>query len=158
MRKRAILISATLLAAGTLLGAMVISTGAQERQFEPAAGTVSALTPAQLAERLLYRRAVEAAFWGMPAVNAQLMYDAVKQVGGDFNQIVYWSRPLSSKNQTLTPNPNTIYVFPFYNTKDVGPMVLEIPPADEGSITGSIDDAWQTAQEDVGPAGVDKGK
>ena len=38
-------------------------------------------------------------------------------------------------------------------------MVLEIPPADDGgSITGSIDDAWQTALEDVGPAGVDKGK
>jgi hypothetical protein len=38
-------------------------------------------------------------------------------------------------------------------------MVLEIPPAEEGaSITGSIDDAWQTALEDVGPAGVDKGK
>lgn len=37
-------------------------------------------------------------------------------------------------------------------------MVLEIPPADEGSITGSVDDAWQAALEDVGPAGVDKGK
>jgi hypothetical protein len=36
--------------------------------------------------------------------------------------------------------------------------VLEIPPADSGSITGSVDDAWQTAIEDVGPAGVDKGK
>ena len=48
---------------------------------------------------------------------------------------------------------------PFYNTKDAGPMVLEIPPAsDEESITGSIDDAWQEALEDVGPAGADKGK
>ena len=37
-------------------------------------------------------------------------------------------------------------------------MVLEIPPADGGSITGSVDDAWQAALEDVGPAGVDKGK
>ncbi len=38
-------------------------------------------------------------------------------------------------------------------------MVLEIPPAGkEASITGSIDEAWQTAIEDVGPAGVDKGK
>ena len=52
-----------------------------------------------------------------------------------------------------------IYLMPFFNTKDVGPMVLEIPPADRrGSITGSIDDGWQTALEDVGPAGVDKGK
>ena len=38
-------------------------------------------------------------------------------------------------------------------------MVLEIPPAgEEESITGSVDEAWQTAIEDVGPAGVDKGK
>jgi hypothetical protein len=37
-------------------------------------------------------------------------------------------------------------------------MVLEIPPADEGSITGTVMDVWQCALEDVGPAGVDKGK
>ena len=36
---------------------------------------------------------------------------------------------------------------------------MEIPPAGaEGSITGSIETRWQTALEDVGPAGVDKGK
>jgi hypothetical protein len=40
----------------------------------------------------------------------------------------------------------------------VGPVVLEIPPADDGSITGNVDEAWQAALEDVGPAGVDKGK
>jgi hypothetical protein len=37
-------------------------------------------------------------------------------------------------------------------------MVLEIPPAEGGSLTGSIDDGWQIALDDVGPAGVDKGK
>ena len=56
-------------------------------------------------------------------------------------------------------HPDTIYLNPFYNTKDVGPIVLEIPTADENaSITGSVDDAWQTAIEDVGPTGGDKGK
>src|SRR4029077_15627368 len=39
-----------------------------------------------------------------------------------------------------------------------GPMVLEIPAAGEGSITGSIMDCWQTPLEDVGPAGVEKGR
>ena len=113
----------------------------------------------QLAERALNRRAIEAVVWGMPAVNAQLMFDAAKNSDSDFNQVVLWSRPLTWKNQTLTPNPNTIYVFPIFNTKDSGPIVLEIPPAgDENSITGSVDDGWQTAIEDVGPAGVDKGK
>jgi hypothetical protein len=116
-------------------------------------------TSAQLANRTKHRRAVEAVIWGMPAVNFELLCQAMLQAKGEFNQIVYWSRLPDWKNQTLTPNPNTIYVFPFFNTKDAGPMVLEIPPADEkGSITGSIDDAWQCALEDVGPAGVDKGK
>jgi hypothetical protein len=80
------------------------------------------------------------------------------KAGGDWNQVVYWSRPPDWKNQTLTPNPDVIYVFPFFDTKEVGPMVMEIPPAGfDGSITGSVDDGWQTAMEDVGPAGVDNG-
>jgi hypothetical protein len=113
----------------------------------------------QLDQSTVHRRAIEAVVWGMPAVNAQLMFDAAKNCGASYNQVVFWSRPVTWKNQTLTPNPSTIYVFPIYNTKDAGPMVLEIPPADkENSITGSVDDGWQTAIEDVGPAGVDKGK
>jgi hypothetical protein len=112
----------------------------------------------ELAERTLRRRAVEAVIWGMPAVNFDLLCQAMVKAKGAYNQIVYWSRLFDWKNQTLTPNPDTIYLFAFINTKDVGPVVLEIPPADEGSITGSVDDAWQTAIEDVGPAGVDKGK
>jgi hypothetical protein len=47
---------------------------------------------------------------------------------------------------------------PFFNTKDVGPMVLEIPLADDGVINGTIMDVWQVPLEDVGPAGLDKGK
>ena len=117
------------------------------------------LPPEDLEKRAVERRAVEAVIWGMPAVNAELMFQAMPAARVDFNQVVYWSRPINWKDQTLTPNPDTIYLNPYYNTRDVGPIVLEIPPAsDEGSITGSIDDAWQTALEDVGPAGVDKGK
>ncbi|HEY6293545.1 MAG TPA: DUF1254 domain-containing protein [Terriglobia bacterium] len=83
----------------------------------------------------------------------------VSATQGQLQPIVYWSGLPSWKNQTLTPNPDAIYLMPFINTKDAGPVVLEIPPAgDDGSITGSIDDCWQTAIEDLGPAGVDKGK
>jgi hypothetical protein len=114
-------------------------------------------TSAELARRLLQRRAVEAVIWGMPAVNFELLYQAALKAGASWNQVVYWSRRLDWKNQTLTPNADTIYLFTFINTKEVGPVVLEIPAADEGSITGSVDDAWQTAIEDVGPAGVDRG-
>ena len=51
----------------------------------------------------------------------------VRKVNGGFNQVLYWSRLLDWKNQTLTPNPDVIYLMPFFNTKDVGPVVLEIP-------------------------------
>jgi len=117
-----------------------------------------AYSPEDLARRTMERRAVEAVIWGMPAVNFDLMYQAMaRETKGRWNQIVYWSRPLDWKNQTLTPNPDTIYLMPFFSTRD-GPIVLEIPPADNGSITGTIMDSWQVPLEDVGPAGVDKGK
>ena len=110
-------------------------------------------------QRNIERRAVEAANWGMPVVNYDRMFQAFKAAGSDFNQIVYWSGLFDWKNQVLTPNPDTIYVLPFFDTKEVGPVVIEIPPAgDDGSITGTIMDVWQAALEDVGPAGVDKGK
>ena len=116
------------------------------------------LSAEDLARRTIERRAVEAVIWGMPAVNAELMFQAMRDARADFNQVVYWSQPASWKNQTLTPNPSTIYFMPFFNTKRSGPMVLEIPQTYGGiSISGSIDEAWQTAIEDVGAAGMDKG-
>src|ERR1044072_3385099 len=111
-----------------------------------------------LARRTIERRAVEAVIWGMPAVNLDLMLQAAIRSGARPNQIVYWSRLPDWKNQTLTPNPDVIYLMPFFDTKDAGPMVLEIPPADGGVINGTIMDAWQVPLEDVGPAGVDKGR
>jgi hypothetical protein len=124
-----------------------------------APGHTQNFTADDLARRTIERRAIEAVVWGMPAVNYDLMYQAmVRETKGTFNQIVYWSRLPDWKNQTLTPNPDSIYIMPFFNTKDAGPMVLEVPPADDGSITGTIMDCWQSALEDVGPAGADKGK
>ena len=102
---------------------------------------------------------MEAIIWGIPVVNYDLMFQSmVRDAKGRVNQILYWSGLADWKNQYLTPNPDTIYFMPFFSTKDVGPLVLEIPPADDGSITGTIMDSWQTALEDVGPAGADKGK
>lgn len=109
-------------------------------------------------EQAIYSSAFNAVIWGMPAVNSELMHQSLMGAKGDYNQVIYWSGLINDKNQTLTPNPDVIYINPMYDTRK-GPVVLEIPPAEgASSITGSIDDAWQTAIEDVGPAGVDKGK
>lgn len=115
------------------------------------------LSPTQLADRMLHRRAVEAVVWGMPVVNFDLMFQAFAKLGGDWNRIVWWPGLLDWKNQTLTPNPDVIYLMPFFNT-EAGPVVFEVPPADDGVFNGSVMDRWQAAVEDIGPGGVDKGK
>jgi hypothetical protein len=115
-------------------------------------------TADEVSKRVIEARAVEAVIWGMPAVNYDLMLQEFKRTGGKENQIVYWSRPLDGNNQTLTPNPDSIYFMAFYNTKD-GPVVLEIPPADEdGSINANIVTTWQMPLADGGPYGTDKGQ
>jgi hypothetical protein len=111
-----------------------------------------------LARRSIERRATEAVIWGMPIVNYDLMVqELLTKTKGKVNQIVFWSRPLDWRNQTLTPNPDSIYFMAFYNTKD-GPIVIEIPPAEGGSFNVNIVDAWQMPIEDGGPYGADKGK
>jgi hypothetical protein len=117
-------------------------------------------TSDQLKQRAIERRAVEAVNWGMPAVNTDLMLqEMLGKTAGKVNQIVYWSRPLDWHNQTLTPNPEAIYLMAFFNTRDAGPIVLDLPPAgDDGTLNGNIVDFWQMPLEDAGPSGADAGK
>jgi len=112
-----------------------------------------------LNSRTIEHRAVEAVIWGMSAVNTDLMrQEMLTKTSGQVNQFIYWGRPLDWHNQTLTPNPDTLYFMAFFNTKDVGPIVLEVPPGDaNGSLNGNIVTVWQTSLEDVGLLGIDKG-
>jgi hypothetical protein len=116
--------------------------------------------PAQnLNDRTQHARAVEAVIWGMPAVNYDLMLQQMlTKTPGKVGQVIYWGRPLDSKNQTLTPNPDALYFMVFYNTKD-GPIVLDLPPGNaNGSFNGNIVTLWQMPLEDAGLLGLDKGK
>jgi hypothetical protein len=116
------------------------------------------VTENELRQATIRRRAIEAVIWGIPAVNYALMFQAaIRELRCGRNQIVYWSGLLDWHNQTLTPNPDAVYLMPFLDTRD-GPVVLEIPPADgSGAIIGSVMDGWQVPLEDVGQAGADQG-
>jgi hypothetical protein len=87
-----------------------------------------------------------------------MLQEMLTKTEGRVNQIVYWGRPLDWRNQTLTPNPDAFYFMAFYNTKDVGPVVIEVPPANGGSLNGNIVNVWQMPLEDAGLLGADKGK
>ena len=136
----------------TTVAALVVATGLT-------GASAQAFTPDQLAERAVERRAVEAAIWGMPAVNYDLMLqEMLTKTEGKVNQVIYWGRPLDWRNQTLTPNPDTLYFMAFLNTRDVGPIVIEVPPAgDGGSMNANFVNVWQMPLEDAGLLGVDKG-
>lgn len=54
--------------------------------------------PVDFEEQLIYNRAFQAVIWGMPAVNSELMHESLIKVKGDYNQIVYWSKLINSKN------------------------------------------------------------
>jgi hypothetical protein len=111
-------------------------------------------------DQLMRSRAAEAVIWGMPAVNYDLMLqEMLTRTTGKVNQMIYWGRPLDWKNQTLTPNPDTLYFMSFLNTKDAGPIVIEVPPAGpDGSLNANFVNIWQQPLEDAGLLGVDKGK
>ncbi|MBV4359042.1 DUF1254 domain-containing protein [Pinibacter aurantiacus] len=121
--------------------------------------TTTSFIPANIKEQMMYQRALQAVIWGMPAVNYDLMLqEMLTKTAGKQNEIVYWSRPVDWHNQTLTPNPDAIYFMIFFNTKDAGPLVISVPPADGvSSFAGNIDNVFQMPLEDAGPYGADKG-
>src|SRR5262245_50329635 len=117
-------------------------------------------TADEVHQRSVHRRAVEAVIWGMPVVNYDLMLqEMLTKTPGKVNEMIYWGKPLDWKNQTLTPNPDTLYFMAFLNTKDVGPIVMEVPPAGpDGALNANFVNVWQQTLEDAGLLGMDKGK
>jgi len=122
----------------------------------PAAAQTS--SPEKTNDQTLEQRAVTAAIWGMPIVSVYAMRQAYfRDAKANYNDIVFWSKFSDWKNQTTTPNSSTHYVYFNFNTKE-GPVVVEIPPAVEAGLFGSLLDAWQVPLVDVGPRGEDQGK
>ena len=85
-----------------------------------------------LRERLNYSRAVESIIWSMPLMSYKAMRDGHKQDGGvGYNVVAYNSQVQDWRLQITTPNNTTPYVMAFWNVED-GPVVIEIPPTEEG--------------------------
>jgi len=112
----------------------------------------------ELARRSIERRAVEAAIWGIPLVSMAAMRAAFfRDAGARYNDIVYFSQPADWRFQFTTPNASTYYVYFNFNTKD-GPVVLELPSAEDAGLFGSFVNAWQEPIVDIGPEGEDRGR
>jgi hypothetical protein len=152
-RRSMLLTGTTVLGGGLALAAT--SASAQQAMPVPQPPSVALRansTPDDLTSRMLFRRAVDAVIWGLPLVGE----DAVKQAyfrdgKANYNDIVWWPKGGGWKNQSPTPNVNTRYMYVFCNTKQDGPLVMELPPAVPGaSFYGTIEDAWYVPLVDIG--------
>jgi hypothetical protein len=135
----------TKLASAFIISLLLLAQSATTQNTTP-------LTSEELNRRTIERRAVDAVIWGLPLVGE----DAVKQAyfrdgNANYNDIVWWPKGGGWKNQSPTPNVNTRYMYFFINTKQDGPVVVELPPAVSGaSFYGTIEDAWYVPLVDIG--------
>jgi len=140
---------------------LVISATAVALAFASAAGATPDRSPRPdpIEREMLVQRAAQAAIWGMPAVGIRdIVVGTRRELGGDLGDIVYFSKPMTSRHGFLTANNVTPYVVASLTTKD-GPIVVEVPAAaDKASYFGTFVDAWDVPIADVGPPGDDKGK
>jgi len=93
-----------------------------DSSYDEGDGALSVLRdyPAEeLAKHIIKRRAIETVIWACRR-STSIFCIRAGSAGGAWNQVVYWSRLPDWKNQTLTPNPNVIYVFPFFDTRKWG--------------------------------------
>ncbi len=109
--------------------------------------------------KIMVQRATQTAIWGMPAAG---MIDFLKGIrrdlGGDYNDIVYLNKPFDSKHGFLTANDVTAYAWAAM-TSEPGPLVIEVPAAtDKVNYFGTIVNAWDVPIADVGPDGFDEGE
>ena len=134
-----------------LLLMTIISTApAQAQRFD--------LQKADVRDRMIYHRAIDAAVWAMPLMNYKFYRDALIDAGVRANDVGYFSKVQDWRFQTATPNNTTPYIMTWWTVKD-GPIVVEIPAATKDvGIFGTIMDAWQRPLDDVGAAGRDKGR
>ncbi|MBA7543354.1 hypothetical protein ES705_35685 [subsurface metagenome] len=99
-------------------------------------------------------RGVDAFLKGIPGASVRGLIMGVKNMGGDgFNKIYITETLLDSKSLFLTANTSTIYISPYIDLKENGPMVMEVP----SGMLGAFNDAWFRYIADIGPFGEDKG-
>jgi hypothetical protein len=118
------------------------------------------LSAEDLAKRTIHRRAVDAVIWGQPIVSFDAMRQAYfRDAKAKYNDVIWWPKGAGWKNQSLTVNTSVRYIYFFFNTKEDGPVVLDLPAGVDGaSFFGTITDAWFVPLVDIGKSGEDNGK
>ena len=131
-----------------IIGLVALTQSATAQNAKP-------FTSKELESRTVYRRAVDAVIWGVPAVNLDMMRQAYfRDAKASYNDIVWWPNASGWENQSLDVDTSVRYLYFFCNTKSDGPIVVDVPPAvAAASFYGTIMDSWQVPLVDLGLKG-----
>ena len=125
---------------------------------KPSAVRVAEIDYSTRLERLLQRRAIEAAIWGIPLVRFDAMRQAFfRDAQAIYGDIAYWLEPVDWRLQLAVASTLSNHVYCNFNTR-TGPVVIELPPAPGVRLTGSLVSGWESTLVEVGHEGFDKGR
>jgi len=118
-------------------------------------GVPSKATAENVYDYLDRMRGVDAFMKGIPGASVRGLIVGLEEAGvNQYNKVGITKSLLDSKSLLLTANTSTIYVTPYINVKESGPVVMETP----AGMLGAFNDAWFRYIADIGPFGEDKGK
>jgi hypothetical protein len=124
-------------------------------KLELSAGYPSKATAEKLYDEMDFHRATQAFLWALPAVGFHALHLAHLHAFDAQDGDVVLYQDLKDKAGMLTPNITTLYVFSFWNMKERGPLVVEVPA---GATAGGVLDLWQRPLTDTGQTGPEKGR
>jgi hypothetical protein len=143
----------TLLIAPSFVGAETIDTRVGKLELD--IGYPTKATAEQLYDVMDFQRATQAFIWALPAVSFHALHLAhLNSFGAKDGEVVLY-RDLKDKAGMLTPNITTLYAMSFWNMKEQGPLVIDVPA---GATAGGVGDIWQRPLTDTGQTGPEKGQ
>lgn len=142
-----------LLAAPSLIQAQSVDSRIGKLELD--VGYPTKATAAKLYDEMDFQRATQAFIWALPAVGFHALHLAQLNSFDAKDGDVVLYKDLKDKAGMLTPNITTLYAVSFWNLKEQGPLVLEVPP---GATAGGVADVWQRPLTDTGQTGPEKGQ
>jgi hypothetical protein len=175
MQTRLTLAAVALLAAGFLLGWLMVKSTAQETKpatdtgpqtldtrigkltftHDFANGYPTKETVEKLYDERDFQRACQAYLWALPFVSAGGVERVFMQAPGAAHGDILMLDTFPALSRFLTANATTPYALTWISLAKSGPYVLEIPA---GPSAGFVDDLWQRPVTDIGQPGPDKGR
>jgi len=119
-------------------------------------GVPTGNTVQKVYDNLDYLRGIDTFLKFIPACNIEGMRTGTASLGvSKYNEVIVMDKLMDSTSLFLTGNTDTVYASSFFNLKETGPLVVEIPA---GAGPGTVNDAFFRFVVDMGAPGPDRKK